>query len=151
MTKLTLNLIRSKSPCESGWEKLLESMNKTQADDTEISIRHLLESNGVDDTCWVINNCIEGDLDKKRNMYADFAESAVEHAERVLHIFEKERPQDDRPKIAIEKSREAIRLTRAAWAAGAAGDAGDAAGDAERQEREKQKQIILKYFGDNNE
>lgn len=204
--RITLNQIKRNSPCQSGWGTLLKSLNKKRADNTEVSIAHLLNSNGIDDTLWVINNCIENDLDKKRNICADFAESAIEHAERVLHIFEKERPNDNRPRKAIEKAKKVVRLmrvnainvtaakkavsvwvssavtaadstgadTRAAYAAYAAAasvysaaskdfslivyaarvsaeDARKATGEVEdigkKMEIEKQKRIILKYFG----
>jgi hypothetical protein len=195
--KLTLNDIKSKSPCENGYKKLLKSFNKTSADDTEVSIQHLLNSNGIDNTLWVIYNCIPDRIMDKRNMCADFAES-------VLHIFEEQYPNDKRPRQAIEICRKenatkeeieaagaaAMCAARdagaAAWDAGvvwaawnaawvawvarvaagvAAGDsawvdrvAGDvwaAAGDAARDaavvagaaERQKQKEIIIKYFG----
>ena len=167
--QLTLEKIKEKSPCESGWRTLLKSFGKTKADSTKVSIKHLLESNGINDTLWVIFNCVPDDLDKKRNMLCDFAENAVNHAERVLPIFEKDAPLDDRPRIAIEKAKESIKLNRAAWAAGdaaraaaraawaawaagaaarAAWAAWAAAGDAaQNQERELQKEIIIKYFG----
>jgi hypothetical protein len=199
--KLTLNDIKSKSPCENGYKKLLKSFDKTSADDTEVSIQHLLNSNGIDNTLWVIYNCIPDRIMDKRNMCADFAES-------VLHIFEEQYPNDKRPRQAIEICRKenatkeeieaagaaamcAAWVARdagaAAWDAGvvwaawnaawvarvaagvAAGDsawvdrvAGDvwaAAGDAARDaavvagddarnaELEKQKEIIIKYFG----
>ena len=95
MTNLTLNLIKSRSPCKDGYERLLESFGKTEADDTPVSIRHLLEFNGVSDTLWVIFRCIKGREMDKRNMIADIAEG-------VLHIFEKKYPDDKRPRRAIE-------------------------------------------------
>ena len=193
--KIKLSTIRDKSPCKDGWKKLLKSLNKTEADASEVSISHLLASNRINDTLWVIFNCVPDELEKKRNMLADFVESAIAHAEAVLPIFEKERSQDNRPKLAIEAAKKCIVLLRAArdaawdagaagaaedaawdaaWAADAAGDAArtaaraaaDAAGDAwaaaeaaaraagaaaEESERENQKQIILKYFGENND
>lgn len=118
---LTLNKIREKKPCESGWKILLRSLKcgsgwrillqssrKEEIDDTEVSINHLLESNGVDDTLWIIMNCIEGEIDKKSNMLKEFVESAVKHAERVLPTFEKERPDNERPRRAIEKTKDLI-------------------------------------------
>jgi hypothetical protein len=182
--KLTLNDIKSKSLRKDSYEKLLKSFNKTSADDTVVSIQHLLNSNGINYTLWVIYKCIPDRKMDKRNMCADLAES-------VLHIFEEQYPNDKRPRQAIEIFRKedatqqemaaamdaawatAINAawdTRdtgnvsdaaraAAWATRAAcadRDAGDvraawataryarAAGAAERQ---KQKEIILKYFG----
>ena len=48
----TLNDIRSKSPCESGWQTLLKSLNKTKADDEPVSFEFILDSNGLDDALW---------------------------------------------------------------------------------------------------
>ena len=131
--KINLQTIRSKKPCEDGWEKLLKSLNRTEADASEVSISHLLASNGISDTLWVIFKCVPDELEKKRNMLADFAESAVNHAEKVLPIFEKERSQDNRPKLAIEAAKKCIVLLRAAAgkaARAAARAAADAAGAA---------------------
>ena len=73
---------------------------------------------------------------------------AADCAERVLPIFEKARPGDDRPRKAIEAARAFARgeidaaARDAAWAA--AGDAAwDAAGDAER---EWQRTRLLDYL-----
>ena len=125
--KLTLNDIKSKSPCENGYKKLLKSFDKTSADDTEVSIQHLLNSNGIDNTLWVIYNCIPDRIMDKRNMCADFAES-------VLHIFEQQYPNDKRPRQAIEifrkedATQQEITAARAvAWAV-----AWDTTGDAAR-------------------
>jgi hypothetical protein len=99
MNNLTLNLIKSKSPCEDGYAKLLKSLGKTQADDEPIRIEQILESNGINDTIWVIWNCIKGREMDKRNLLADIAES-------VLHIFEAKYPDDTRPRRAIEGLRD---------------------------------------------
>ena len=52
--KTTLNQIRAKSPCRSGWEKLLAYLGKTKADDEPISIVTILDSNGLDDALWCL-------------------------------------------------------------------------------------------------
>ena len=111
--QLTLNVIKSKSPCTSGWEKLLKSFDKTKADETPVSIAHLLDSNGINDTLWVIFNCIPDELQHKRNMLADLAEPAIKAAESVLHIFEEKYPEDKRPRDAIENAKENLRRARA--------------------------------------
>ena len=84
MKNVTLNLIRNNyknnKPCEQSWIKLLKSLNKTKADNDPISFEYLLETLGVQDTLWVVDNCIE-DKSVVRLMCADFAES-------VLHIWE---------------------------------------------------------------
>ena len=52
--KTTLNQIRAKSPCQSGWIKLLAYLGKTKADDEPISIVTILDSNGLDDALWCL-------------------------------------------------------------------------------------------------
>ena len=47
--KTTLNKIRKHSPCAQGWAKLLATLNKTKADDENVSFLTILESNGLDD------------------------------------------------------------------------------------------------------
>jgi len=48
----TLNKIRECDPCKDGWETLLKKLNKTKADDDELSFLTILESNGFDDALW---------------------------------------------------------------------------------------------------
>ena len=56
MTQLytTLNKIRARSPCESGWTKLLEHLGKTTADDEPLPFSVILESNGLDERFMVL-------------------------------------------------------------------------------------------------
>jgi hypothetical protein len=74
--KLTLNKLKeegynNENP-KSEWNKLLKFLNKTEADDTEVSINNLLEIYDVYTVLYIIRNYIEGELDKKRNMIDDF-------------------------------------------------------------------------------
>jgi hypothetical protein len=59
LMKTTLNKIRAKSPCKSGWETLLSSLGKTQADDDELALLTILDSNGVEDAVWCLR-AVEG-------------------------------------------------------------------------------------------
>jgi hypothetical protein len=152
----TLNKIKSHRPCKDGWEKLLTYLGKTEADDDELSIATIIESNGIADAIWALR-AVDG-YDKEIRLFA------ADCAESVLHLYESKYPGDDRPRKAIQTARDyangliyaAARdaALAAAWAAAgaAAGDAalaaalaaaGAAAGDAER---EKQKQLLLKYI-----
>lgn len=94
----TLNKIKENTPCEPGWEKLLKFLNKTEADDEPLLIKTILESNGVKDAIWALR-AVDGKDKEIRLMAADFTES-------VLHIFEKEYQNDDRPRKAIQASRD---------------------------------------------
>jgi hypothetical protein len=57
--KTTLNKIKEHKPCKEGWEKLLKSLNKTKADDEELSLLTILDSNGIKDTLWCFR-AVEG-------------------------------------------------------------------------------------------
>jgi len=50
----TLNKIRSKSPCADGWAKLLKHLGKPQTDDEPLSLITILDSNGLDDALWCL-------------------------------------------------------------------------------------------------
>jgi len=90
---VTLNQIREQLPCEDGWKKLLAHLGKTKADAEPFSPAVVLESNGMADALWMLDNCIDPHL--CRLFAADCAES-------VLPNFEREHPDDDRPRKALE-------------------------------------------------
>jgi hypothetical protein len=75
--KTTLNKIRSKSPCTSGWTKLLKHLGKTVADDVELSLLTILESNGLDDTLWCLR-AVDG-YDKEKRLLAVAFAREVQH------------------------------------------------------------------------
>jgi hypothetical protein len=127
----TLNKIKKHSPCEDGWEKLLNHLGKTEADDEVLELRTILESNGLNDTIWAMR-AVEG-KDKEIRLFA------ADCAEMVIPIYEKEYPNDKRPRLAIQAARDyangLITLEELAAARDAARDAawaaaGAAAGDA---------------------
>ena len=119
----TLNKIKSHSPCEDGWKKLLNYLNKTEADDEVLELRTILESNGLYDTLWAMR-AVE-DKDKEIRLFA------ADCAELVLPIYEKQYPNDDRPRKAIQAARDyANGLISAEELAAADAAAWDAAWDA---------------------
>ncbi len=141
----TLNKIKSHVPCEDGWEKLLLSMGKTSADDDSVSIKHIIHSNGIEDAIWALRS-VDGH-NREIRLFAAWC------AEQSLHVYERDYPNDMRPRLAIKAARdyangiitkERLNAARAAaeaaaWdaaraAAGAAtwAAAGDAAGAAAR-------------------
>lgn len=75
--KTTLNKIRSHSPCHYGWAKLLKNLGKTKADDEQISIAFILESNGLDDALWCLR-AVDGFQREMRLFAVDCARS-VQH------------------------------------------------------------------------
>ena len=61
MIYTTLNKIRERSPCESGWVTLLDHLGKTKADDEPLGFDVILDSNGLDDTLWCSRTLDGGD------------------------------------------------------------------------------------------
>ena len=86
--KTTLNKIKEHSPWERIWTKLLSSLNKTEADDEELSLLTILESNGLNDALWALK-AVDGFDREIRLMACDFAESVVHLAkdERCVHAI----------------------------------------------------------------
>jgi len=55
MIKITLNQIRAHDPCADGWAKVLKAQGGTGADfDSPFPASSILDSNGLDDTWWVL-------------------------------------------------------------------------------------------------
>ena len=80
--KTTLKKIAKFGPCEGGWEKLLTFLNKKVADDEELSLLTILESNGLNDALWALI-AVEGFEKEIKLMVCDFAESVVHLAKDV--------------------------------------------------------------------
>jgi hypothetical protein len=148
----TLNKIKEHSPCKDGWEKLLNHLKKTQSDDEVLQLRTILESNGLGDTIWAFR-AVEG-KDKEIRLFA------ADCAEMVLLIYEKDYPDDKRPRLAVQAARDyangliTLEQLTSAWAAAWAA-AGDAAGAAARDAARAAagdaagaaiKQLLLKYI-----
>jgi len=75
--KTTLNQIREKSPCRSGWVKLLAYLGKTKADDEPLDIATVLDSNGIEDALWCLR-AVQG-RDKEIRLYAVWCARQVHH------------------------------------------------------------------------
>jgi hypothetical protein len=75
--KTTLNKIREHSPCADGWTKLLTALNKTKADDEDVSFLTILESNGLDDALWCLRSTPEYDRDSR--LFAVWCARQVQH------------------------------------------------------------------------
>ena len=100
---VTLNDIRAHDPCRYSWRKLLDSLGKTQADDTPVPLRYIHGLLGLDDALWALRALPEQYDGPIRLLTCDFAES-------LLHLTDDPRPA------------EAIRVARA-YAVGQATDA----------------------------
>ena len=111
----TLTAIRAARPCGEGWAKLLGHLGKTLADDEPLFLTTILDSNGPADTLWVLENTMG-----LRRICALFA---ADCAEQVLPLFESARPNDRRPRSAIEVARDPNASAGASEAASAAANA----------------------------
>lgn len=158
----TFNILKENHACKSGYEKLAKNLGgvRKYGKDKPIPLWRILESNGLDDLLWCANKTQQPEEADVifRLMAADFAES-------VLHLFEKQYPDDIRSRLSIEAARDfangkitadaawtaraAARDARtaawtAAWDAKAA--AWTAAWDAAWAEKEKQYHIAMKWL-----
>ena len=75
--KTTLNKIRAHGPCADGWQKLLAYLGKTKADDEDLPILTILNSNGLDDALWCLR-AVDGH-DKEMRLYAVWCARQVQH------------------------------------------------------------------------
>lgn len=99
--KVTLNEIKSHSPCKDGWENLLKSLNKTKADDTEVTFSYIAETNGVSDALWCLR--VLGDKHKREKFYL-----IAEIAGSVAHIYNKKYPNDNRVNDCIQAGKDYV-------------------------------------------
>ena len=73
----TLNEIRKHSPCADGWSKLLRHLGKAAPDDEPLSLRTILDSNGLDDALWCLRavpNC-----DREARLFAVWCARQAQH------------------------------------------------------------------------
>ena len=144
--KTTLNKIRKKYPCQNGWEKLLNHLGKTKADDEELSIKTIVESNGLNDALWCL--CTVEGHDKEIRLYAVWC------ARQVQHLMKDERSLKalDVAEAFANGNVNTKELNAAAYAVAAAVDAADAAAAAAAVDaaaaayavaRDKQKEKLI--------
>ena len=162
----TLNQIRSHSPCQKGWVKLLKHLNKTSADDEPLSLLTVLTPNGLDDAVW----CLRTEPTPERTQrFALSVARRVEHlhpqAKATLDVVERYLS-GQATKVELEAARvtayaadDAAAATYATYAAGAAaaaaataaanyaaGAAADGVAADGVAEREAQAQIFREIF-----
>jgi hypothetical protein len=75
--KTTLKKIKANDPCKPGWNKLLAALDKTEADDEPIELSFILQSNGFNDTLWVLR-AVDG-YEKEMRLFAVFCARQVQH------------------------------------------------------------------------
>ena len=118
--KTTLNKIREYSPCTNGWEKLLKYLGKTKADDEEISVLTILDSNGLEDALWCLR-AVEGH-DREIRLYAVWCARQVQHLltdQRSLNALDvaERYANGEATDAELAAARDAAWAARAAWAA----------------------------------
>ena len=98
----SLAAICAASPCSDGIRKLIKHVGKTmteaRADETPLDVLTVLDSNGLDDALWVLDQTV-GNKRICRIFAADCAE-------RVHHLFAAVLPDDNRPMNAIRIARD---------------------------------------------
>ena len=140
MITTTLNRIREYSPCQDGWEKLLNGLGKTKPDDKPLPFATILEIVGLDDALWYCR--AEPQYAKEWRLFAVAVARRVEHlntdprvknaidvAERYAH-GEATDAELKAARVAAWDARDARAAKAVAWAVAWA--AGAAAGAAER-------------------
>ena len=77
MITTTLNRIRAAHPCANGWQKLLQHLGKTNADDDPLPFTAILESNGLEDALWCCQ--AEPQYAREWRLYAVWCARQVEY------------------------------------------------------------------------
>ena len=135
----TLNKLKAADACTERYKVLLTALGKTEADDEPLPITKIIETNGIEDAIWALRT-VEG-KDRELRLFA------ADCAEMVLPIFEKDYPNDDRPRKAIQAVRDYANglIDEKAWAA--AWDASSAAARAAAWDAAwvDIKNLLLKY------
>jgi hypothetical protein len=110
----TLNRIREHDPCVEGWEKLLQHLGKTEADDEPLPFHVIVESNGITDALWACRTVPEHDREWRL--------FAVWCARQCQHLMRDQRSHDaidvaERFALGAATKNELTAACDAAWAA----------------------------------
>jgi len=99
MPTTSFRLLHDAGACKERYRFLAKALGgiKAYGRDTPITLLQILDINGLDDALWAIPAC--DDAEKFSRLLA------CDYAEHVLHIYEAEFPDDDRPRKAIAVSR----------------------------------------------
>jgi hypothetical protein len=97
--KTTFQKIKDCKPCGDGWKQLI-SYHKPSSLDEEISIKEIMESNGLNDAIWALRVIDNTEI---------LISLSIDLAESVLHIYEKQFPGDTRIRDCIDACKKYIR------------------------------------------
>ena len=112
----TLNLLKQAGAYSSRYAHLVKALGGTKFDhDKPINLLTILEINGTEDCLWALCATVENCDVVAHLMAADFAEA-------VVNVYEGKYPDDNRPRLAIEATRQFAlgNIGAAAWAAAVA-------------------------------
>ena len=95
MLYTNLKLLKEQSACSSGLARLIASLPPNYPEDKSISLAHILESNGLEHALWALRATT-------KDSRITAARMAIEFARHSLINFEKQFPEDNRPRTALE-------------------------------------------------
>jgi hypothetical protein len=104
MLTTTLELLHTAGACTARYRHLCEALGGATAygKDTPIPLSRILDTNGLDDALWALVAVPDHEVAARDWLARIFA---CDCAERALPIFERERPDDKRPREAIATAR----------------------------------------------
>lgn len=94
----SLQRLKDADACANRYGHLLKALGKTKADDEPLNLLTIIEKNGIADAIWALVTTTQNCDTIARLFAADCAEA-------VLYLFERDRPDDKRPRMAIESAR----------------------------------------------
>ena len=97
MLYTTLELLKKQSACLEGMKTLIDSLAPNYPKDKQISLAHIFKSNGFDHAMWALRATT---VDARKFT----AHMAIDFAFRVIDNFEKQFPDDKRPRTALEQT-----------------------------------------------
>ena len=127
MLYTTLELLKKQSACLEGMKTLIDSLAPNYPKDKQISLAHIFKSNGFDHAMWALRATT---VDARKFT----AHMAIDFAFRVIDNFEKQFPDDKRPRTALEQTEAFLdgkitlkELESAAWSAESAARSAESA------------------------
>src|SRR3990167_8105939 len=155
MLHTTFSRLFGAGACTIGYRRLARSLGgiRVYGKDAPIPLSHIVESNGLQDALWCLRAVVPGEEAEALRVSRLLA---LECAERVLPVYERQYPNDPRVRdcLAIthrfltgDATKEELRLARraayAAYAAAADAAYADADADAKARERKWQTERFL--------
>ena len=140
MLHITFNSLKAKEACYYDYDPLSLALggDSNYGMDKPISLIKCLESNTLEDVLWALSATLEDSTEFSKQLQ-------IACAEHVLHIFEKEFPEDKRPRLALEAAK-AGKLTKEILEAASKASNSYYAAAAAAAERQWQKELLIKML-----